>query len=91
VESAMIGTEEVKKSPATIAERSQKHRRRKKNKEMQLALSIARIIQGKANEEHRLMLKDYINKHTNRDDLDDDQLKLIDEVLGKLSARFNRF
>ncbi len=87
----MIGTEEARKAPATIAERSQKHRRRKKNREAQLAIAIARIVQGKAQEEHRVMLKDYINKHTNRDDLDDDQLRIIDEALGKLSARYNRF
>jgi hypothetical protein len=91
VEAKMIGTEEAKKFPATIAERSQKHRRRKKNREMQLALAIARIIQGKAQEEHRVMLKDYINKNATRDDLDDDQLRIVDEALAKLSVRYNRF
>jgi hypothetical protein len=87
----MIGTETVEKTPASIAERSRKHRKRKKNREAQLAIAIARVVQGRAHEEHRVILKDYITRHTDRSELDDDQLRTVDEALDKLSARFNRF
>lgn len=86
----MIGSEQARKEPASIAERSRKHRKRKRNREVQLALAIARLVQGRAQEEQRIILKDYLNKHADRELLDDDQLRTVDEAVDKLSSRFSR-
>lgn len=87
----MIVSEDVRKAPATIAERSKRHRQRKKNREVQLAFAIAKLVQGGPQDTQRQVLKDYIERYADREVLDDDQLRTVDAAIDKLSARYPRF
>lgn len=73
------------KAPDSLAVRSQRHRQRKKNMEVQLAVGIAKLVSGRDLGDHRLVLKEYLSRFSSTDELPDDQLRIVDQALDRLN------
>lgn len=76
-----------RKAPDSNAERSKRHRLRRKSQQGQMAIAIAKLVTGQNLGDHRLFLKDYLTKFAEPDVLPDDQMVMIDNALDKLGSR----
>lgn len=79
-----------KKEPDSIAERSRRHRRRRKMVQSQLAIAISKLVLGQNLGDHQKLLRDYLAKYTVPDILDDDQQTLIDRAIDRLGSSRSR-
>jgi hypothetical protein len=75
-----------KKEPDSIAERSRRHRARRKTVESQMAIAIAKLVLGQHLGDHQLVLKEYLDKFTAPDALPDDQQTMIDRAIDRLGS-----
>lgn len=79
------------KAPDSVSLRARRHRARRKNKELQLAIAISKLVQGTSLGDHRNVLQEYLTKFTRLADLDDDQMRLLDSAVDRLASSRNRF
>lgn len=83
--------ETSKKEPDSIAERSRRHRARRKVIESQMAVAIAKLVLGQHLGDHQLVLKEYLDKFTTPDALPDDLQTMIDRAIDRLGSARPRF
>lgn len=83
--------EATRKEPDSIAERSRRHRARRKVIESQMAVAIAKLVLGQHLGDHQLVLKEYLAKFTTADALPDDLQSVIDRAIDRLGSSRSRF
>jgi hypothetical protein len=83
--------ETTRKEPDSIAERSRRHRARRKIVESQMAVAIAKLVLGQQLGDHQMVLKEYLSKFTTPDSLPDDLQTMIDRAIDRLGSTRPRF
>jgi ribosome assembly protein YihI (activator of Der GTPase) len=83
--------EASRKVPDSIAERSKRHRARRKVVEEQMAVAIAKLVLGQHLGDHQLVLKDFLDKFTAADAMPDDLQTMIDRAIDRLGTARPRF
>ncbi len=83
--------EATRKEPDSMAERSRRHRARRKTIETQMGVAVAKLILGQQLGDHQLVLKEYLSKFTSPDALPDDQQTMIDRAIDRLGSSRPRF
>jgi hypothetical protein len=72
--------------PKTGAERVRLHRERRRNRDLQLAVGVAKLVLGQGVGEQRKVLIDVLQKTANSPDIADDYRRIIDRAVDSLTS-----
>lgn len=73
------------------SERVAKHRKKKREIELQIAVAAARLAVGRDAGDQRLALRDFLQQFTKQDDLPEDYIQLFDAAVDILSRKRSRY
>lgn len=70
----------------TVADRVRLHRERRKRKDMQVAVGIARLVLGQGPGEQRKALLEYLSKYAASEELPADYAKVLERAVESLTV-----